>query len=117
MSWDSLGREGRRLMSEGPTESDIASFTGQSAKAPIRAYAGLESAASTEDRAALAVDDLARAGGFDRANLLVVTTTGSRTAACRASGQGSGPHGRPKTNLPAASRTTPCASRPTARPT
>ena len=30
-----------------------------------------------EERAKLAVDDLERAGGFDRANLLVATTTGS----------------------------------------
>jgi len=30
-----------------------------------------------EDRAELAVEDLERAGGFDRANLLVATTTGS----------------------------------------
>jgi uncharacterized membrane protein len=44
---------------------------------PIRIYAGLASAADTEDRADLAVRDLARAGGFQRENLLVVTTTGS----------------------------------------
>ena len=36
------------------------------AKAPIRAYAGLESARHRGAAAALAVDDLARAGGFDR---------------------------------------------------
>ena len=30
-----------------------------------------------EERAELAVEDLERAGGFDRANLLVATTTGS----------------------------------------
>jgi uncharacterized membrane protein len=34
-------------------------------------------AADTEERARLAVDDLERAGGFDRAHLLVTTTTGT----------------------------------------
>ena len=49
----------------------------QPAQDAVRAYAGLDSAEDTESRAALAVDDLERAGGFQRANLLVVTTTGS----------------------------------------
>ena len=44
---------------------------------PIRVYAGLASAPDAEARAALAVRDLQRAGGFGRKNLLVVTTTGS----------------------------------------
>ena len=56
---------------------DIEAIVDRPAKEPIRAYAGLASADDTEDRAALAVDDLERAGGFQRANLLVVTTTGS----------------------------------------
>ena len=77
VSWDSLGREGRKFTGLGPTASDISAFTGGPALAPIRAYAGLESATSTEDRADLAVADLERAGGFDRKNLVVATTTGS----------------------------------------
>ena len=44
---------------------------------PIRVYSGLASASDAEARAALAVRDLERAGGFQRKNLLVVTTTGS----------------------------------------
>src|SRR5436190_16188818 len=44
---------------------------------PIRAYAGLASASDGQSRAALAVRDLQRAGGFGRKDLLVVTTTGS----------------------------------------
>ena len=45
--------------------------------APIRIYAGLASADGPEAQAALAVRDLQRAGGFQRKNLLVATTTGS----------------------------------------
>ena len=75
--WDSLGREGRTFASSGPSASEIGTVMGQPATEPIRTYAGLDSADDAEGRAALAVDDLARAGGFERANLLVITTTGS----------------------------------------
>ena len=77
VAWDSLGREGRKFTGLGPTAADISAFTGEPALAPIRAYAGLESAESTEERANLAVADLERAGGFDRKYLVVATTTGS----------------------------------------
>jgi uncharacterized membrane protein len=75
--WASLGREGRTFMGGGASAAEIAEFTGAPALEPVRAYAGLESAPTTEARAALAVDDLARVGGFDRSLLVVVTTTGS----------------------------------------
>ena len=75
--WESLGREGRTFTASGPTASEIESIVHHPAEEPIRTYAGLDSAEDTEQRAALAVDDLERAGGFTRANLLVVTTTGS----------------------------------------
>ena len=75
--WDSLGWQGRNFIGKGLSVSDIEKFTGQSAMEPIRIYAGLASAPNAEARAALAVRDLERAGGFQRKNLLVVTTTGS----------------------------------------
>ena len=75
--WDSLGREGRKFVATGPTSEQIAAFTGKPAMSPIRAYAGLESADTAEQRAQLAVDDLQRAGGFQRGTLVVATTTGS----------------------------------------
>ncbi|MGW5210327.1 alpha/beta hydrolase [Streptomyces sp. NPDC004051] len=75
--WDSLGLQGRGFTGTGPSPSDITGFTHRPAAEPIRAYAGLASSDSTESRASLAVADLKRAGGFQRKNLLVVTTTGS----------------------------------------
>jgi uncharacterized membrane protein len=75
--WDTLGREGRTFAASGPTASEIETVVGRPAIEPIRTYAGLDSAEDAEGRAALAVDDLERAGGFERANLLVITTTGS----------------------------------------
>ncbi len=75
--WDTLGYQGRGFIGKGPSASQIAAFTGHPAMQPIRAYAGLASAGDTQARADLAVSDLERAGGFRRASLLVVTTTGS----------------------------------------
>ena len=66
MAWDDLGREGRVFVGRGPAAEDIAAFTGEAAEDPIRIYAGIASAEDVEDRAALAVEDLERAGGFDR---------------------------------------------------
>jgi uncharacterized membrane protein len=77
VAWDSLGREGRNFVATGPSADEIAEFTGSTALEPIRAYAGLDSAPTTEQRAQLAVDDLVRAGGFERGLLVVLTTTGS----------------------------------------
>jgi uncharacterized membrane protein len=75
--WDTLGWQGRNFTGKGPSVNDLEKFTGQPAMEPIRVYSGLASASDAEARAALAVRDLERAGGFQRKNLLVVTTTGS----------------------------------------
>lgn len=75
--WDSLGWQGRNFIGKGPSVSDLTKFSGHPAMAPIRIYAGLASAKGPEAQAALAVRDLQRAGGFQRKNLVVVTTTGS----------------------------------------
>jgi uncharacterized membrane protein len=77
ITWASLGNEGRRFAAGGPTQAELQQFSGAAPQQPIRIYAGLESAPSTPERAALAVRDLQRAGGFSRKVLLVVTTTGT----------------------------------------
>jgi uncharacterized membrane protein len=77
MSWESLGRQGRAFAGGGPTVEELSAWSGSPATEPIRAYAGTLAAEDVEERARLAVQDLERAGGFDRANLLVATTTGS----------------------------------------
>ncbi|MFJ7263555.1 alpha/beta hydrolase [Streptomyces globosus] len=75
--WDTLGREGRAFTGSGPTAEQIGAFAGREAMEPVRAYAGLATADDAETRAERAVADLRRAGGFERENLLVMTTTGS----------------------------------------
>ncbi|WP_420120772.1 alpha/beta hydrolase [Nakamurella sp.] len=77
VAWDTLGYQGRTFIGTGPTAAEIGAFTGAPAKEPIRTYAGIASAGTAEERAELAVADLTRAGGFDRAALLVTGTTGT----------------------------------------
>jgi uncharacterized membrane protein len=75
--WSTLGRQGRIFVSEGPTTQQISAFTGQPAQEPIRVYAGLQSAHSIPDEAALAVKELERSGAFNRKVIVVGTTTGT----------------------------------------
>ena len=75
--WEDLGLQGRNFVGMGPTVEQLEEFSGEPALQPIRTYAGLDSADDVDERAALAVRDLERAGGFDRSVIVVVTTTGT----------------------------------------
>jgi uncharacterized membrane protein len=77
VDWDGLGREGRTFVAGGPDAARITRLTGEPAEEPVRVYAGVANAEDTRERADLAVEDLVRAGGLERENLLVVTTTGT----------------------------------------
>ena len=77
VTWDSLGRLGREFVASGPTVEELTGFSGRPATQPIRSYVGLGSGVSIREEAALAVDELRRAGAFERAVLCVVTTTGT----------------------------------------
>ncbi|ODT06854.1 MAG: hypothetical protein ABS58_09760 [Mesorhizobium sp. SCN 65-20] len=75
--WNELGRMGRSYIATGPTAADIGAFTGKPAKDPVRVYVGLQSAETPQERARLALEELKRAGGFDRSALVIVTPTGT----------------------------------------
>ena len=75
--WEDLGLQGRNFVGKGPTPPELEAFSGEPAQEPVRAYVGLASADDVDVRAALAVRELQRAGGFDRSVLVVVTTTGT----------------------------------------
>lgn len=77
IAWDDLGRQGRNFVSSGPTASAISTATGAEAQEPIRAYVGLRSADTLDDRAALLLDELIRADAFDREIMVVATVTGT----------------------------------------
>jgi len=75
--WRSLGRQGRDFVAGGPSQAQLRAFSGKAPGQPVRVYVGLDLSQTTRQRAALAVRELQRAGGFDRSVLVVVTTTGT----------------------------------------
>ncbi|NOJ59179.1 alpha/beta-hydrolase family protein [Arthrobacter sp. 260] len=75
--WDGLGRQGRAFAGGGPSARNIGEVTGADAVEPVRVYAGLSQGAGVVERARLVVEELERAGGFDREVLVVATPTGS----------------------------------------
>ncbi|WP_395622525.1 alpha/beta hydrolase [Sphingomonas daechungensis] len=77
LNWQELGRQGRRYISSGPSAAEIGAVLGQPAREPLRVYVGMRSAATPEQRAMLALRELERTGGFDRAALVVITPTGT----------------------------------------
>lgn len=77
VSWESLGNQGRRFISSGPTERELTEFNGTPAMEPIRAYAGLDVADELDEIAATAAAELVRAGGLRRQVVAVATTTGT----------------------------------------
>jgi uncharacterized membrane protein len=77
VAWDTHGRRGQEFVTGGPTVAELRAFAGEEARLPVRVYAGLRAADSATARAALAVQELERTGGFDREVLVVATTTGT----------------------------------------
>ncbi|MGN6461015.1 MAG: alpha/beta-hydrolase N-terminal domain-containing protein, partial [Pseudolabrys sp.] len=77
VKWNELGRAGREFVASGPSASAISDFNGRPALEPVRVYVGLRSASTAQARAQLALAELQRQGGFDRAMLVVITPTGT----------------------------------------
>ena len=77
--WATLGEYGRAFVAGATTPAELRAFHGPEREAlePIRVYAGLRSAGSPDERAALAVRELERTGAFEREVLAVVTPTGT----------------------------------------
>ena len=77
-SWHAVGGQGRVFLGRGPSRADIEAVTGCSAMEPIRVYAGMpEEGQSLQNAADLVVEELHRTGAFDRAVILIATSTGS----------------------------------------
>ena len=77
VAWADIGSKGRSVVASGPTAAQISAVTGQPAVDPIRVYVGLHSAATYEDRAALAVKELERTHAEDRAVVVLPGLTGT----------------------------------------
>jgi uncharacterized membrane protein len=79
VEWGDLGHQGRTFAGAATTVEDITAYHGSAdgVRAPIRVYAGLNSAESTDERAQLVVDELIRTNARDREVLMLVATTGT----------------------------------------
>jgi uncharacterized membrane protein len=75
--WETMGRQGRRYLAGGPTALDIAEFTTEQVRDPLRVYVGLNAAETPQERAGLALAELERIGGFKRSLLVLIAPTGT----------------------------------------
>ncbi len=75
--WGTLGFQGRNFVGTGPHAGELAELNGRPAKEPIRIYAGLQSADTTESRVAVLLSELQRTHAWDRKLLVIIPTTGT----------------------------------------
>ncbi len=76
ISFEDIGKEGRRFVLMALTAEEIAEVMGEPARNPIRAVAGFESAATPEARADLALAELDALGAYERSVIVVAAPTG-----------------------------------------
>jgi uncharacterized membrane protein len=76
VTWEDLGLQGRAFVHRVSDVEQLRELNGRVEAAPIRVYAGLQSAAAASERAAVAVAELERTGAFDREVLVVAGATG-----------------------------------------
>lgn len=72
-----LGQQGKRFVDGGLRREELTELLGREAREPARLYAGLESAASHDERSQLIVDELNRTRAWDREAVVVAPTTGT----------------------------------------
>ncbi|MFM8598084.1 MAG: alpha/beta hydrolase [Mycobacterium sp.] len=75
--WQTLGFQGRNFVATGPRADELTALNGQPAKQPIRIYAGLQSADTTDGRVALLLSELQRTRAYERSVLVIIPTTGT----------------------------------------
>ncbi len=76
--FESLGVQGRRLVSEVVTSQDIEQVMGESARADaIRIYVGIDSASSEDELVDMAIAELDRAGAFERSTIVAASPSGT----------------------------------------
>ncbi|RRD26087.1 alpha/beta hydrolase [Actinomyces bowdenii] len=75
--WETLGAYGKRFVGRGLSAQGLQEVTARPATEPIRVYAGLKSASSDEEVAALVVEELERTGAAQRSAVMIAPTTGT----------------------------------------
>lgn len=73
-----LGLQGRRLVSEYTPAKAIESVMGEAPRAePVRIYVGLGTTADEDERVEIAIQEMRRAGGFDRSLIIAASPAGT----------------------------------------
>ena len=76
--YDTLGLQGRRLVSEVTPPDSFVDVMGEApATEPVRVFVGMDSADSHDDRIELAVQELRRAGGFEKSLIIAASPAGT----------------------------------------
>jgi uncharacterized membrane protein len=76
--YDTLGLQGRRLVSVATTATDIEDVMGEPArKDPVRVFVGVNSADSMDEQVELSIQELRRTGGFDRSAIIAASPAGT----------------------------------------
>lgn len=76
-TWDGLGREGKDVVTDGPSAAMISDVMGKPVKEPIRVYAGLNAQRDYTAEARGVLAELIRTGAFHRKVLVIQNGTGS----------------------------------------
>jgi uncharacterized membrane protein len=76
VSFDAIGKEGRRFVLMTLTPEEISAVMGEPAIQPVRAVAGFGAASTTADRARIALAEFEALGGYDRSLIVVASPTG-----------------------------------------
>lgn len=77
IDWETMGSQGRAFVAQTPTPAELEAFSGALPSEPIRVYVGLETAPNAQSRAVVAVEEMERAGAFDREVIVLIVPTGS----------------------------------------
>ena len=77
LSWEEMGRQGRRFLTEGPSAAGIQQFTDSTTMDPIRVYVGMHASEEFDERAEMALREMVRVGSFERSVLILITPTGT----------------------------------------
>ena len=76
ITFDEIGKEGRRFVLMALTADEITTVMGEPASEPVRAVAGFESASTPEERADLALLELDALGAYKKSLIVVAAPTG-----------------------------------------
>lgn len=77
VSWETIGREGRRFVNMAMSTDEIEAVMGGTATPPVRVFVGLETCGTTSERADLAMRELEALGAFERSLIVFMSPTGT----------------------------------------